>query len=824
MKPYFTAILFLCIFLLEVAAAKSFPLRQDAELSAICVADKEAAPIQLAVRDLQNDIEAVIGERPVLCATRSHDSRPRIVIGQLGSGGMIDALVAADRFDGAELEGAWESFLIEEIAPVAGEGGRVLVVAGSDLRGTIFGIYELSQAIGVSPWSWWADVPVRPDPGAAIPAGRQRFGPPSVKYRGIFINDEDWGLHPWAAHAFDPELGDIGPKTYEKVFELLLRLRANCLWPAMHKVSRPFNADGQNAALADAYGIVMSSSHAEPLLRNNVREWTAPHAHYNFNTHRDDVLKYWEERLETNGGYENIYSIGMRGIHDSGMQGGTSMADQVALLESIFAAQRNLLRQHANQNVEQVPQIFVAYKEVLKLYRAGLEVPSDVTIVWPDDNHGFIRDFASTEARANRKGGFGVYYHISYLGSPMAYLWLNSTPPALIWEEMVKAYALGADRFWMLNVGDIKPAEVGMDFFFELAWEVEKWGPSAQPEFLQAWAEHTFGADLAEDVAAIMAEYYRLNFTRKPEHLQFFMPLKEPRPCPWPEAEIAVRLKDFGNLVDAVDAVEARLAPSMRDAFFELVGYPVKGSAAANRRYFWTERFREGASVEAAREAWAGEHALQELTRVYNEDIAGGKWNRFIALEPADRDWRSMRIAPLALPPVPESLDGVREQHTPSNQDSHQAWEWVTAADDFSARSDVEDVGWRVVPGLGRSGKAVTILPFDAEGLKADTAPSLDYTVTVPETGSYTLTIELLPTFPLKAKAPLRLLVWTDDGATQGLELDREVKTPAWNEGVLAGFTPMEATLKLPAGRRTLRLIGPEPGVVVDRLVLRKAE
>ena len=307
-----------------------------------------------------------------------------------------------------------------------------------------------------------------------VAAGTRRYGPPSVKYRGIFLNDEDWGLQPWAAKTFAPEEGGIGPKVYAKVFELLLRLKANTLWPAMHACTRPFNSFPEDARLADDYGIVMGSSHAEPMLRDNVGEWTAPPGDYNYVTNRAGVLRYWEERVAANGRCENIYTLGMRGIHDSPMVGPDTDAARIRTLEQIFADQRALLAKYVNPDVTQVPQAFTPYKEVLPLYREGLQVPDDVTIVWPDDNFGYIRQFP-TPAEQKRAGGFGVYYHISYLGSPLAYLWLCTTPPALIWEEMSKAYDHGADRIWIVNVGDLKPGEIDTEFFLQMAWDIHRW-------------------------------------------------------------------------------------------------------------------------------------------------------------------------------------------------------------------------------------------------------------------------------------------------------------------------------------------------------------
>jgi hypothetical protein len=402
----------------------------------IVIADGDAKVVGIAARDLAADIEAVTGRKP---RVGSATARTAVIVGTLGRSALIDRLTASGKLAAGQLAGAWESFVIATVEQPLPGVERALVIAGSDPRGTAFGVYELSQAVGVSPWHWWADVAPAHKAGLYVTAGLRRFGPPSVKYRGIFINDEDWGLQRWAATTFEPEYGSLGPRTYAKVFELLLRLKANTLWPAMHPTTKAFNADPRNAALADDYAIVMGSSHAEPMLRNNVSEWHEPAEHFNYATHASTVLDYWRERIEANKRYENMYTIGMRGIHDGRMQGPKDEAARIALLEKIFADQRALLPPGSLQ-------VFTPYKEVLPLYEGGLRVPDDVTLIWPDDNFGYVRRYANA-AEQRRAGGTGVYYHLSYLGAPLSYIWLYTTPPALVWEEMAKAWEHGARRW-----------------------------------------------------------------------------------------------------------------------------------------------------------------------------------------------------------------------------------------------------------------------------------------------------------------------------------------------------------------------------------------
>jgi hypothetical protein len=781
-----------------------FPLATRAALASIAFDAGDARVVGLAARDLAKDLERVTGRKP---AVANEARGPAVLVGTLGRSALIDALAKSGKLDAARLRGAWESFIIATVdAPLPGVP-RALVIAGSDPRGTAYGVYELSEAIGVSPWYWWADVPAARKDALYVTAGTRRFGPPSVKYRGIFINDEDWGLQPWAAKTFEPENGGIGPRTYGRMFELLLRLKANTVWPAMHPGTPPFNADPRNAALADEYAIVMGSSHAEPMLRNNVGEWKAPHEDYNYVSNADGVLRYWEERMQSNGRYENIYTLGMRGIHDSSMQGAKTDAERVALLQKIFADQRGLLAKHAQPRA---PQMFCAYKEVLPLYRQGLQVPDDVTIVWPDDNFGYIRNFSGAAERA-RSGGAGVYYHLSYLGAPLSYLWLYTTPPALVWAEMSRAFAAGADRIWIANVGDLKPAEIGTEFFLRLAWDAGRWGTDAQPAFLRLWAGREFGPALAAEVAGIMGEYYRLNFARRPEHLQWWLPKEARRPSDLSAAEVDTRLAEFASLRRRVEAVRARLPSAAADAFFELVLYPVLVSVLANERFFDGERGRVAAAL-------AADTALTQLSARWDGALAGGKWRHIMSAEPADGQWRSMRIAKWT-PPA-----GDAERGAGALSDLAARGGMRIEAEAFRRQFAGAGARWERVPGLGRSGEGAVAILRDAGGARGDAgagdagAARLEYDVEL-AAGEYALRVHMLPTFPSAGGGQMRLAVALDSAAPLTVAVDAQDGGTAWAQSVLNNDRVAGTTLRVAApGRYTLRLYGADAGLVVDSM------
>jgi Glycosyl hydrolase family 115/Gylcosyl hydrolase family 115 C-terminal domain len=932
-----------------------FKLVYDGRAADIVISKDEFKVVRIAASDLTSDIERVTGRKPKLITETSQVSGHVVLAGTLGNSPLLDSLVRAGKLDVSRLRGQWESFIIATVPHPLPGVQLGLVVVGSDRRGTAFGLYELSQAIGVSPWYWWADVKPSRRTDLVISAGTRRYGPPSVQYRGIFLNDEDWGLQPWAAKTFEPEVGDIGPKTYARVFELLLRLKANTVWPAMHECTRAFNLYAQNKLMADDYAIVMGSSHAEPMLRNNVSEWKGKPEDYNYLKNAEGVRHYWEERVAENGHFENIYTLGMRGIHDSAMQGPKTSPERITVLEQIFADQRNMLAQHVNSDVTKIPQIFIPYKEVLTDYRNGLHVPDDVTIVWPDDNFGYIRYFPTAEERA-RAGGFGVYYHISYLGRPLSYLWLETTPPALIWEEMSKAYDHGARRFWMLNVGDLKPGEIGIELFMQMAWDISKWRTDNLPDFLSEWARREFGAEYATKTAAVMDQYYRLAFARKPEHLQWYLPGEPPHTSDLTNIdygdEVQARLDAYTALMARTDRLYASLPPHLKDAFYELVVYPVRGAALANRRFFLMEKsglYAEQGRASASRlaqQAKTDEARMKAETEYYNERLAGGKWRHMMAIEMKPGQWTSMRSTPPEAPAALSrikvtdqsrlgvAIEGRREALTENQRDavlpvlsvfrrgtrfidvfnighpgspagrwtakaSHDwiklsqssgnlrddarirvAIDWAKApkgnevfgmvqisglgttrivrvpvfnpvfnlqpprpeqlrgfvesggavsieAEHFTAHTDRGGAGWRVIPGLGRTGDSVAVFPTTTNSVEAtqlvEKSPALEYRIFLFHAGKVTVTCYLVPTQPLQAGNGLRYAIGIDDEPRQVVTVGAEVEVSSrpWSLNVLNAMTAGTTTHKVAnAGAHKLKIYMVDAGVVLDKIVM----
>lgn len=410
------------------------------------------------------DLEALTGAVPIRSNDLKACGKVCIVITTIDSP-LSNRLAKADL---SGLNGQWERYGRSVIAT---PDQTIVLISGSDTRGAIWGVMDLTRELGVSPWEWWADVTPRRVDKLTLKSSTILSDAPTVKYRGIFLNDEDWGLQPWAAKTFETDTKDIGPKTYAKIFELMWRLKANTIWPAMHDSTKPFYQIKGNPEMARDYAIVVGTSHAEPMMRNNVREWDkAKNGDFNFFTNRERMISYWRERAQEVKGFENIYSVGLRGVHDSAMEGAETIEQARDGVAEVIGIQRDLLARAQKTPANQIPQALTLYKEVLDVYKAGLKVPDDITLVWPDDNYGYIHQL-STPDEAARSGGAGVYYHVSYWGRPHDYLWLGTTHPALIREQMQRAHVTGAHDIWIVNVGDIKPAEYLTQYFLDLAFD-----------------------------------------------------------------------------------------------------------------------------------------------------------------------------------------------------------------------------------------------------------------------------------------------------------------------------------------------------------------
>jgi len=577
--------------------------------------------IALALNNLKDDIKRVTGKQARITHDASKLGKQAVIVGQIGQDELIDRLIAEHKIDVSDIAQRWEGYLIQVVQNPFPGLEQALVIAGSDRRGTAYGVYDVSEQIGVSPWYWWADVPVKKSAELTIKANTRVSDAPKVKYRGIFLNDEAPALTGWVQEKY----GDYNHKFYHHVFELLMRLKANYLWPAMW--NNAFNDDDPlNMVHAHQHGIVMGTSHHEPMMRAD-KEWNRyGEGAWDYATNPEKLYDFWHQGAVRNKPYDSIFTMGMRGQEDTPMSDGQN----IELLETIVADQRNILTEvFSDRDVSEVPQLWALYKEVQGYYESGMRVPEDVTLLWADDNWGNIRRLP-TPAERDRSGGAGVYYHFDYVGGPRSYRWMNVSPIAKVWEQMNLANAFKADRIWIVNVGDLKPQEFPMEYFLRLAWNPSNWPKERITEFGRLWAEREFGPEHAASIEQLITTYSQHNGRRKPE-------LMAPDTYSQLNYNEADRVSaELAQQLEKAEALYQQLPSAYRDAFFQLVLHPVKATyivnelyniTAKNRLYAHQGRANTNHYAERAQELFNADAELAKRYHTFN----GGKWNHFMA-------------------------------------------------------------------------------------------------------------------------------------------------------------------------------------------------
>lgn len=601
--------------------AGAFPLFNASASTPMLISSTDHKGVIRAFGDLQVDLFKVSGTKPVMCVDSIPTSGKLIIAGTLGKSALIDSLVSKNRIDTVGLTGKWEKYYIQTVANPLPGIESALVIVGSDKRGTIFGIYDISEQIGVSPWYWWADVPVPTKAEAYILPGTHTRGVPAVKYRGIFLNDEAPALSGWVGENY----GKFNHLFYERVFELILRFKANYLWPAMWGKSF-FEDDTINPIEADEYGIVIGTSHHEPMQRAQ-QDWTiGGTGAWNYETNETVLKAFWRQGVTRLGSKEALVTIGMRGDGDEAMSNTTA----IPLLERIVSDQRNIIQEVTGKNPNQTPQVWALYKEVQNYYDQGMSVPDDVTLLFSDDNWGNIRRLPAPNA-AKRQGGYGVYYHVDYVGGPRSYRWLNTCPLPRIWEQMSLAYDHGVDRIWILNVGDLKPMELPISYFLDLAWNPKNWTADNIDDYTRLWAKQQFGEAHAEPIADFLSLYGKYNGRRKPELID----ANSYSLVNFKEAETVV--SDYNKLAQRVDSINNLLPSNLKDAYYELVKYPVDACANLNEMYYsqalnklYANQGRAATSdlADKVRALFAKDAALETY---FHTQVANGKWNHMMS-------------------------------------------------------------------------------------------------------------------------------------------------------------------------------------------------
>lgn len=785
---------------------------------------KQVEPVVKVALDMfASDMKAVTGKSAVAAAEKK--ASIRIVELDKASASVRKAL-AKSGVPVDELKGKTDGFHISVI------GGQITVV-GTNGRGTAYGLLELSRKAGVSPWIWWGDVVPEKRGRLTIDSEYSTTQGASVEYRGIFLNDEDWSTRPWSYGNYEPApFGHIGPKTYKKIFQLLLRMRANAIWPGMHTGTTAFFKIQGAKAMADSCGISIGTSHCEPLLRNNVDEWDEKkRGKYNYMTNRQAVHDYWIERLKEVKGSAggNMFTIGMRGIHDGSMEGVKTMQEKFDALQTVIDDQQELLRKYIGDPEKQT-QVFVPYKEVLQIYEKGLRVPDYVTLMWCDDNYGYMTRLSNPQEQ-RRSGGGGIYYHLSYWGRPHDYMWLATTQPGLIYNEMRAAYDHNVRKVWIVNVHDPKVAGYDLELFLDMAWNINSVSAATVGDHYRAWLCREFGREAGERLYPAMHEFFRLCGERRPEFMG------------WSQVELDKKTysrgmspaintefgSEFGGEMDryleryaavgtVVGDVEKTIRPELRDAYFAAVKYPVMAASAHARKMLEAQRARQYANgsttkgmfdnnaalYTATARSQAAYQEIRSLTEYYNDVMAGGKWRRSMNMRPRD-------LPVFAAPSLPTLLTDAEVaewlKKAPADRQHPLDTDGTIArnASDYDKASD----GAQAVSMLGHSMSAVA-LPKGG---------TLTYNFTTSHDGEAVLRTALIPTQP-NDNGDLRYSVSVDGGELTVYTLKEKFRSEQWKLNVLRGQARRELQLNLPKGNHTLTIKALDDHIVVDQWMI----
>lgn len=776
--------------------------------------------VEIALEMLNDDLKQVTGQ--IICPASCSAATIRIV--QLDKENeIIDKLLLDNKVPIDSLKQKKEAFYIKVIK------GSQLLVVGSDRRGTAYGILELSRLAGVSPWIWWSDVIPECKNSLMIESDFETFQSPSVEYRGIFLNDEDWTLQPWSWRHYDPQKqkGMISAKTYKQLFKLLLRLRANTIWPGMHGMTTPFYMVPGAKEAADSCGIVVGTSHCEPMMRNNVGEWDKEErGDYNYLTNKKTVHSYWIDRLKEVASYENIYTLGMRGIHDSGMEGVKGEQEKTEWLQTVIEEQRKLLKKYVNKDVEKIPQQFIPYKEVLAIFENGLNIPDDVILTWCDDNYGYMTRLPDS-LQQKRKGGSGIYHHLSYWGVPHDYMWLCGTQPGLIYNEMREAYHHNVRRLWVTNIHEPKVAAYNLELFLDMAWNINALSPSTLNRHLEQWLCREFGKEAGKRLVPVMQTYYKLVGIRRPEFMGWTvlsgktpygrdnLPVKNTE---FNSNEIDYYLNCWQQAREQLMEAEKLIPERLKDAFFSHVKYQVLAAAAmseklleaqranqiARRNYDASRWTRDSVLYTACAKSQAAYLEIRSLTDYWNNKMAGGKWKYTMCDIPRD-----LRVfyAPL-LPVIFKDAEITKYIKARKNNEN-------LKDDDntFVARNAVQydkaDTGIEIVQMLGHSMQAVAL----------PKGKSLTYRFTTELSDSCMLRIAVIPTHPA-IKGDIRYSVSVDGGKPQVLSFRVDYRSQEWNDNVQRGQSIKTIPLKLSANSHTLTIRALDDHVVVDQWMI----
>lgn len=907
-----------------------FPIVQNGVPAGILVSEGDYPGVLKIAKLFQKDLSYVSGSNAELTVGNQPKSTNVIVVGTIGKSAVIDQLVKEGKIKADVLKGKWEQYLIVPVKKPMKGVDNALIIVGADKRGTIFGMFDLSSMMGVSPWYWWADAPVKSRKNIYTKSGTYTAGEPKVKYRGIFINDEDPALAGWAREKF----GGLNHKFYEKVFELILRMKGNYLWPAMWGKSL-WDDDPLSAPLANEMGIVLATSHHEPLMRAHV-EWDRyGKGPWDYDKNAEVLRDFWRKGMERTKDQEKVVTLAMRGDGDEAMSEGTN----IELLEKIVKDQRAIIEEVTGKPADQIPQVWALYKEVQDYYDKGMRVPDDVTLLLCDDNWGQVRILPQVNAKP-RKGGYGMYYHFDFVGGPRSYKWLNTVQIERVWEQMRLTYEYGVREIWLTNVGDLKPMDLPINFFLDYAWNPDNFKAKDLPEYYVRWADAQFGGKYAKEIGDILSKYTKYNARRKPELLE----TGTYSLTNFGEAERVV--DEYNSLLNEAKRIKEKLPAEAQDAYYQLVMYPVEAcanmnemyvTAAKNKLYRLQDRASTNLFADKTKELFFKDAALTEY---HHTTFADGKWNHIMnqthmghiswndplvnkmpevsyiqprsaagigyVLESGVRSrWGRSGLFSRSFTPfdpvndqryfveifntgtenlnykVSAKQDWIKLSATEGSVQYEEKiyvtidWNKVPAAAtegeitisganrDFSIKVPVrritlgafkgfvenngivsidavnfqrasapKDISWEVIPNLGRTGSAITTLPVTApKQTPGKDTPYLEYKIFLLDSGVYNLEAWFSPTLNFQKDDGLVYALSIDNEAPQMMNLHESAKAADWtypkwwNDAVTDNIMKQVVSgKKLLPGEHTIRYWMSDPGLVLQKLVLKKTD
>jgi len=763
-----------------------------------------------AVKNLQSDFQKVTGSQPSILNQISEMKSPLIIIGTIGTKSVIDDLIRQKKIDGKSLTGKKEKYIIQNIRDPFPGVSEAIVIAGSDKRGTIYGIYEMSQQIGVSPWYYWADVPVKAKENLYFRKGIYTDGEPAVQYRGIFLNDEEPSLGGWARATF----GGINSQFYEKVFELILRMKGNYIWPAMWGKAF-YDDDVLNGPLANEMGIIMGTSHHEPMAqaqtdwKRYIQKNNLPNV-WDYSKNKKVLDEFWKKGIERSKNWEKLVTIGMRGDGDEAMGEGTN----IALLEEIVKNQRKIIADITGRKAEKTPQVWALYKEVQDYYDKGMRVPDDVALLFCDDNWGNVRKLPDL-SKPLHKGGYGMYYHFDYVGGPRNSKWINISPIQRVWEQMNLSYEHKVDKIWIVNVGDLKPMEFPISFFLEMAWNPKQFNSKNLLEYTEKWTAQQFGEKYAKEIAEMINLYTKYNRRVTPETLDW----KTYSLQNYNEFETV--LNDYRVLALKALRLKEKIPAEYQDAYFQLVLYPIDACSNLYEMYYAVAKNKELAAkkdVEANIYADKVKECFERnayLDHKYNNEIAGGKWQHMMdQMKIGYKAWFDGKENIM-----PEVIR-ISEAEIPKEKMFQEKNGYVSIeAENFARMNNSERIHWEVIPDFGKTKSDVTTFPQSAYP-KSDENIYLEYHMNFESKGEFEVQLLLAPTLNFNHNKGLRYEISFDDGTPQIVNFNGHYRGELgkWqSEHIITSTTKHQIAQP---GKHTLRFRVLEPGIVLEKILI----